>query len=222
MQNLWQNKGILLHRQIRRSQVVKKCLNNKDKILDIGCAEGFTTSYISNNNNLVIGIELNMEYLKLAQKKVKGAIFINGSIDYLPFKDNYFDAVSILEVLEHLPIDLQQSGLKESSRVLNKNGTMVISVPYKEERVFTRCIHCYKETPLWGHLHSLDENNITSLLPHHAFTLKEKYNLPHLFFVSCLSIFKFLPISLWLKFNDILGKFKFQRGYWMILKYLKT
>ncbi|ALI36780.1 putative S-adenosylmethionine-dependent methyltransferase [Candidatus Nitrosocosmicus oleophilus] len=221
-QNLWDNKGIALNRQIRRSQVVKKSLDrNSTMLLDIGCAEGFTTNFIKNIAETVIGLELNFEYLKIAIKKVTTVHFLNASIEFLPFREKTFDAVTILEVLEHLPTQLQVDGLREASRVLQSTGTLIISVPYKEQRTFTTCIHCNKDTPLYGHLHSLDEDMIGSILPNRLFEPVKKYYLPHLEMISCLNIFRFLPLSAWLKINNILGKFNVMRGYWIVLKYIK-
>jgi hypothetical protein len=40
--------------------------------------------------------------------------------------------------------------------------------------------------------------------------------------ISCLNIFRNIPLSLWLKINNLLGKIKIQRGYWIILKYVKV
>lgn len=224
LQNAWNLEGWLLNRQKRRSELVRKCIpRNAKKIIDIGCAEGFTTSYIKDKDKFVVGIELNFDNLRTAKQKVKGVFFINGSIDFLPFLDDYFDAATILEVMEHLPTTLQTRGLEEANRVLKSQGTLIISVPYKEQIIHTQCIHCNKDTPLYGHLHTLDENKVTELLPsRYSFNLEEKFNIPHMVYISCSNFFKFLPLSLWLKLNNLLGKTKLLRGYWLILKYVKT
>ena len=222
LQNAWDLKGVLLNRQKRRSQIVKKCLNkNLKTVLDIGCAEGFATNFIIDKSTFVVGIELNFDHLQITKNKVKGAFFINGSIRSSPFKDKYFDGVSILEVLEHLPIELQQRGLQEAKRVLHSKGILVIYVTYKEQIIYTNCIHCNKDTPLYGHLHVLDENKITDLLPKSSFKLDKKYNIPHFVLITCSNIFGQIPLSLWIKINNLLGKLNIQRGYWIILKYIK-
>jgi ubiquinone/menaquinone biosynthesis C-methylase UbiE len=95
-------------------------------------------------------------------------------IDYLPFRNNYFAGVSILEVLEHIPTELQKMGLIEANRILHSKGTLVVSVPYKEQILFTNCIHYYKDTALYGHLHSLDEDKINTLLTKKYFKLPDK------------------------------------------------
>lgn len=212
-----------LNRQKRRSELVKKCIPTKViKVIDIGCAEGFTTSYIMDMHKFVVGVELNFDNLRIAKQKVTGAFFINGSIDFLPFLDNYFDAATVLEVLEHLPTELQIKGLEETNRVLKSQGVLIISVPYKEKITYTKCIHCDQNTPLYGHLHSLDEHKVTALLPSISlYILEEKFNIPHIVHISCSSILGRLPLSIWIKVNNLLGKFNRLKGYWIILKYIK-
>jgi ubiquinone/menaquinone biosynthesis C-methylase UbiE len=219
-QNVWNLKGATKERQKRRAQVVKMSLDKKiiNKILDIGCAEGYATSFIADESRLVVGVELDFEYLKIAKNKLRQVLFINASIDHLPFRDSLFDAVCILEVLEHLSSNLQRSGLKEADRVLRSKGPLIISVPYKEQIVYTRCIHCENMTPLYGHLHSLDEYKILSLLPSH-FRLVKKFHLPNVTMISSSSMLRTLPILIWLVINNTLGLLT--KGYWIVLQFTK-
>jgi len=166
-QNIWKLQGSSsLNRQVRRGHVVKQMLKHSKArlILDIGCAEGFITNYLSQLQAQVIGIDIDQS-LKIAKNKVKNADFIQASITHLPFKDGTFEAATLLEILEHLPNAAINKGIAEVNRVLKSGGTLIVSVPYKEKITYTRCIHCGKLTPLYGHLQSFDENKIASLLP---------------------------------------------------------
>jgi ubiquinone/menaquinone biosynthesis C-methylase UbiE len=221
-QNIWEQKGSLIHRQRRRAELVSSILKRQQprRILDIGCAEGYATSYFSGINVRVCGIEIEMENLKLAKKKVKNADFINASIEYLPFRNKCFEAICILEVLEHLPSEIQQKGLSEANYVLSNHGLLIISVPYKENIIHTKCIHCGKMTPLYGHLHSIDETFVSSKLPSDPkFLLTQRYGLPNLEIISCKPMFEPLPLRLWLVVNKVLGFVG--KGYWMLLVYSK-
>jgi hypothetical protein len=48
-QNIWELKGSQLIKQIKRAEVVKLMLKHSKArlILDVGCAEGFITNYLS-------------------------------------------------------------------------------------------------------------------------------------------------------------------------------
>jgi ubiquinone/menaquinone biosynthesis C-methylase UbiE len=220
-QNVWDLKGLLLERQKRRAQIVTRSLRNNPagRVLDIGCAEGYATSFISEIARDIVGVELDLQMLKIAHSKVRKAHFVNASITHLPFRSDCFDAVCILEVLEHLQTEKQQDGLQEADRVLHRNGSLLISVPYKETITFTRCIHCNNPTPLFGHLHSMDEDILASLLPPN-FRPVEKFHLPNLERISCLTVFRSLPLTLWILANEFLGLLS--KGYWLVTKYSKN
>ena len=207
-QNIWELQGSSLNRQVRRAQVVKHMLRSfkSGLILDVGCAEGF-----------VVGVDLD-ESIKIAKAKVKNAGFVQATITNLPFKSECFDAITLLEVLEHLPDPIMNEGIQEVDRVLKPKGILIIGVPYKEKITYTRCIHCGKLTPLWGHLRSMDEQKVTKLLPKH-YSLITHLTLPNAALISLAGIFKPLPLRLWLSLNSLLGIVS--KGYWLLLKYQK-
>ena len=159
---------------------------------------------------------LKLRILKSRKEKVRGADFINASIEYLPFRQDSFDAVCILEVMEHLPRHLQEKGLREVNEVLSGRGSLLISFPYKENIIKTKCVHCGNITPMHGHLHSMDENYIMSLLPNDTkFSLRYKNRLPNLELISCSASLEVFPFRLWAMINHVLGKIR--KGYWMVL-----
>ena len=205
---------------MRRGQVVKNMLkSSKAKlVLDIDCAEGFITNFLSQLPAYVVGVDID-ESIKIAKKKVSGTDFIRATITNLPFKNECFDAITLLEILEHLPDPTLDEGIKEVDRVLKPGGILLIGVPYKEKITYTRCIHCGKLTPIWGHLRSLDEYKVTSLLPGN-YKLVRKKHIPNLGLISCSRIMNILPLRLWLLINDLLGIIR--KGYWVILEYVKS
>ena len=219
-QNIWELKGSPLRRQTKRAQLVKHMLkHSKAKlILDVGCAEGFITSHLSQLQAQVIGIDID-EGLKIAKSKVKNANFLRASITHLPFKEETFEAVTLLEILEHLPDTTISEGIAEVDRVLKSGGNLIMSVPYKEKIIYTRCVHCGKLTPLWGHIQSFDESKLRSLLPKNYVQIEKKH-LPNVELISCNKLLGNLPLILWLVINNILGFIC--KGYWVILKYIKS
>ncbi|HXQ92669.1 MAG TPA: methyltransferase domain-containing protein [Nitrososphaerales archaeon] len=65
------------------------------------------------------------------------------SAEYLPFKSDSFDYISMLEVVEHLEEDQLERALEESKRVGNY---LVLSTPNCDSRVWNRIVW-----PLWSH-----------------------------------------------------------------------
>jgi len=219
----WILRGRAKHKQRRRAEVTRMLLNarNGDLVLDVGCSEGFVDSFLVKGVGLLVGVDTNPESISVAKSKVTqpNICFVLADIVSLPFKSNCFNKVALLEVLEHLPRETQEAGISEVDRILKREGILVISVPHKEQITYTRCIHCGKLTPLWGHLHVMNEQKVTNLLPLHYVLLKKKY-LPNLEFILAASIFEKLPLGIWLILNDMFRKIR--KGYWILLKYRKS
>jgi len=148
--------------------------------------------------------------------------YLWGFLHFFTFLDialsTVFGGVS-LQKLRLLPSESQLEVCREVDRVLKKGGVLVITMPYREKIVYTRCIHCGKLTPLWGHLHSMDEERVSRLLPP-GYTLVAKAHFPNLEFISTMEIFRKLPFTLWFVLNNLLGIVK--KGYWILLKYRKS
>jgi ubiquinone/menaquinone biosynthesis C-methylase UbiE len=221
-QNIWELSGRARHRQERRAQITAFYLQPKegDVILDVGCGEGFVTSHLL-KASLVVGLELSENSLKIAKQKLKknNVQFIRADATDIPLRESSVDKVVALEVLEHLPIESQQRLCREIDRVLKKGGTLIITVPYKEQITYTRCIHCGKLTPLWGHLHSMDEGKVSELLPPN-YALVSSYRFPNVEIVSTSAVFQHLPFRFWLLLNNLLSRIR--KGYWILLKYIKV
>jgi len=92
------------------------------RLLDFGCATGSYCLELKRFGFECVGVDINEEYIKIAQQKGVEAYLIK---DYLPFDDDSFDTVIMFEVLEHV----QDSNriLKEAKRVAKKN--ILITVP---------------------------------------------------------------------------------------------
>jgi len=98
----------------------------KGRILDIGCGtypyfltvahfkEKFGIDYSVNSK----GISKNMVLKKINMEKTS-----------MPFKDGYFNVITMLAVFEHINKDKLQAVLKDVRRVLSKDGLFIITTP---------------------------------------------------------------------------------------------
>lgn len=73
------------------------------------------------------GHDLNRTYIVRAQRSVPNAAFTWGPADQVPYPDDFFDGVLLLDVLEHVPNE--RAVLTEIARVLRPGGVLVLSVP---------------------------------------------------------------------------------------------
>jgi len=95
-------------------------------VLDLGCAFGFGTRLLAPRYR-AYGHDLSESYIERARRRMKEAVFTCGPADSIPYSNGYFDAVLLLDVLEHVPApDLV---VAEIYRVLRHGGELVVSVP---------------------------------------------------------------------------------------------
>lgn len=106
------------------------------RILEIGCGSGAFTDYFARkvgNNGEVYAADIQPEMLEQLKKKLMR--FENRDIENvtisqcdackMPFKDNYFDLVSMVAVLQEIPH--RKKALLEIKRVLKPQGILAIT-----------------------------------------------------------------------------------------------
>jgi len=105
--------------------------NNKLKILELGCGDGYSTCMIAKAfpSAEVLGTDISKKFIKYAKSnfKLKNLDYKVEDSTRLSFKDSRFDIITSQDVIEHVP-DIE-SFLKESDRVLKKQGLIIIISP---------------------------------------------------------------------------------------------
>jgi SAM-dependent methyltransferase len=97
------------------------------RVLDAGCAFGFGTASLA-RRRWAVGLERSARYLAQAHARSPSLPLVRGDVTALPFADGSFDAVLLLDVLEHLPDPAR--ALAEARRVLRPGGALVCTVPH--------------------------------------------------------------------------------------------
>lgn len=143
----------------RRAREIIEGINprNGDKVLDLGCGDGFYLFLLSNLgfNLKLVGSDFDQLGLEAAKRNLKNEkiSFTGGDLmKRLPFANNEFDKIILSEVAEHLPDDLK--GLKEVYRVLKPEGTLCISVPNANYPLFWDPVNWIAERIFGVHIKS--------------------------------------------------------------------
>jgi len=125
----------------------------KGKILDIGTAGGSFLHVAEEEGWEVHGIEPN-RWMGEWGKKHYGIDIKPGTIFDHKYPDNYFDAVSLWDVLEHVP-DPKKT-LNECNRILKEGGVLIVNYPdigswlaklMRRRWIFLLSVHFYYFTP---------------------------------------------------------------------------
>jgi len=94
----------------------------KVKLLDIGCGAGFLTNPLAMAGHEVTGLDASPGALETARRwdKTKSVRYLEGDALQLPFAENSFDVVSLMDFLEHIPNP--QDAIREAARILAPGG----------------------------------------------------------------------------------------------------
>lgn len=123
-------------------------------VLDLGSGRSAIPTYIAMHDKCVITAELDHDALQTQHDlsnqqpslylKVTEANFLQ-----LPFRDDTFDAITIISTIEHVPYDGDIETVKELRRVLKPGGSLLITIPVSHianEQNTTHSIgHVYQE-----------------------------------------------------------------------------
>ena len=157
-QKYWHNR--------RFNEVLKVIKLVEGPVLDVGCHGGTFTKVILSKigSKDIYGVDVSHSAIEYAGKKIPFGKFTVSDVARLPFKNNFFNAVICLEVLEH--VDNPSQALSEIYRVLKKGGYTVILVPTDNKlfRIVWSLWTLYY--PVWKHAHvqSFRNNTLESLL----------------------------------------------------------
>jgi SAM-dependent methyltransferase len=96
------------------------------RLLDVGCGDGrFVADAVRAART--IGVDVSRRALGFARELVPDARFVASGGQALPFANESFDVVTLLDVIEHVPDADELRVVREAARVLRPGGHLVIS-----------------------------------------------------------------------------------------------
>ena len=103
------------------------------RVLDLGCGAGKNLIYLSKKGFDMYGIDCAPEGLKIIKERLKKekticSLELGNIFNKLPYKDNFFDAIISVQVLQHGKVNEIKKAIKEIERVLKAKGLIFITL----------------------------------------------------------------------------------------------
>lgn len=100
-----------------------------DRVLDLGCAAGAMTDFLSAHGCDVVGVDAEPLAIETARSHFPGLRFEQADVVALPYRDASFDKAVAADVVEHIDDATFERMLAEVRRVLVPGGTISIYTP---------------------------------------------------------------------------------------------
>lgn len=107
---------------------IERITNKKGKLLDFGCGIGNFVSFAAKNGWDAYGIDISSHAIGCAKKR-----FLNvrqGDIERSDLEDNFFDVITMWDVIEHLEDPVKT--VRDVCQKLKTNGLLIIETPAEE------------------------------------------------------------------------------------------
>lgn len=118
------------HLDLFEAEAIKILMNdnNLKSVLDVGCGTGRVIEYLSKQGFEVSGCENSKVAIDLA-RTIHHQKIIKASATKLPFRDDCFDLVIGLSMIEHLSKNDARKFIQESQRVIKPKGFIFLITP---------------------------------------------------------------------------------------------
>ena len=157
------------------------------KVLDLACGSGGLTRKLKkiSPSATIFAMDFNVKaisYAKTKESGMDGLKYLVGDAENIPFKDNFFDAVIGLDMLDHIP-DYKEC-LREINRVLKKDGEVVLTVENRNslwpivEFIWDK----FGQGRDYGHVHvaHFTPKTFIELIKNSSFSVKQFYTIHNL------------------------------------------
>ncbi|MFC1849672.1 class I SAM-dependent methyltransferase [candidate division CSSED10-310 bacterium] len=129
MEENWQLK--IFQKSLKKRQRVSKIIPiipdlGEKKCLELGCARGIIGYHLRQCGGKWVSVDTDLINLSAAQRLLRKGVMLANPFS-LPFPDQAFDLIAVLDILEHLEDD--ENCINEIHRLLKPGGRLVVSAP---------------------------------------------------------------------------------------------
>jgi 2-polyprenyl-3-methyl-5-hydroxy-6-metoxy-1,4-benzoquinol methylase len=143
--------------------------------LDFGCGQGDLLAHMLDRDIFCYGADHSPQTLAKVSERFRqhphwrDCRLIDG--DKTGFASGFFDVITLVETLEHIPADRLPSLFAELGRLVKPDGIVVITTPHNEDlsAEIIYCPFCESVFHRWQHLHSFTVDSLPALISSHGF-----------------------------------------------------
>lgn len=158
---------------------LKKYFKKAKTVLDYGCGTGFLIPHLLRLNLKVTGIDYSEKSIASVNEKFRdkknfeGAFLVNNLIN----KNQKFDAIIVVEVVEHLTDEFLGKEINNIKKLLEPNGIVIFTTPNEENlensRIF--CPQCEHVFHRWQHVRNWSSKSLAPYMKKHGFKIIDCY-----------------------------------------------
>lgn len=148
-----------------RVSFVADLLRPGGDVLDVGVGAGQFVNILARSGRFRSIVGIDKTRFKKYTELEPGISTSTGDIAHLEFPDDSFDAVTCMEVLEHVPSDVFVAGLAELRRVCR--GQLIMSLPFCEPEPISKT-----------HVRRFEATDIREAFPDATYTLLDRPRKP--------------------------------------------
>ena len=128
------SRGVQSRWHHHKFEVIKRCLPARGKVLDIGCGPGTFIGSLSTSHPELncIGIDFSEPQVKYARSTYGRSNFECIDVyddNFDSTSDSLYDAITIIEVIEHIQKSDAVNMLKRAKDLLKRDGKLVLTTP---------------------------------------------------------------------------------------------
>lgn len=142
---------------LARHKFVAKLLSGKGRVLEVGCGDAFCTRIVQQEVGAVVGVDFDAVFIQDARDRLAGEDrwglelrvhdMLSGPVA------GTFEAAYALDVLEHIPAEVERVFLKNIITSLDPQGVLIIGMPSLQSQAYASArskaghVNC-KEAPV--------------------------------------------------------------------------
>ncbi len=154
-------------RWVQRNVLKQVVVNEKSRLLDVGCGPGFGLSFfVKRQIKNLAGIDISPKMISCARKRLGTDVILKvASVERIPFPKATFDIVTNTEAFHHFPSP--QKAVGEIFRVMKVGGTFYLA----DINFFSKFIHFLFKKLEPGHVKIYSKSEFKELLTKAGFKI---------------------------------------------------